>query len=287
MVNAAPELQDEVEVEDGFDAEDENLTDELNETDAKTEPSLVETDPLAEIREQITKAASKEELDGLRGQIRSELGRAQKLEARLNEMAGLNPLADVDPRLDANEALLTSIADALISSDLADDQAKAALRAARSGLDEAKGKRAQNRMRAEMLDEVKKFLPQPKTDDEAPPENPWLQANNDVVAELAERLPDFDPLSIPREVWLAGKAKGTPARAVAHVLRWAEQQAEEPAATRTATRRQAAGSGSPARSGGPSLNDMDRYSAYGAGDIEIPEKELRALEARLKAKGEL
>ncbi len=218
-------------------------------TDAADEAA---TDPLEDLRAQVGTAATKAELESLRSQIRSELGRSQKLEARLDALAGANPLADVDPRLDANEALLTSIADALTNSDLTDDRDKAALRASLSALVSAKGARAQGRMREELKAEILGALPgnTAVTDDS----NPWAVATQDVLAEIADTLPGFDANSIPSTVWAEGRAKGTPTRAAAHVLRWAQQQAVEPAATRTATRRQAAGAGSPARQGAASTD---------------------------------
>jgi len=236
--------------------------------DAKVEaePSK-EVDPLADIRAQLGGAARRDELESLRNQVRSELGRSQRLEARLEAMAGANPLADVDPRLDANEALLTSISDALIDSELTDDRMKSALRASRSALDAAKGVRAQGRMREELKADILKALP--KVEEPVQTLDPWAQATADVVADLKGLLPDFDPTTIPATVWNAGKAKGTPARAAVYVIRWAEQQAANPAAERIAVRRQAAGDGSPARSGAsPSVTDMsDADAAYGSGAI--------------------
>jgi hypothetical protein len=173
-------------------------------------------------------------------------------------LEGRNPLADVDPRLDANENLLTSIAGALIDSNLTDD-AKAQLRAALNALDSAKGARAQGRMREELKAEILGALP-PLRPTEADSTDPWAVATQDVFAEIAENLPGFDPNSIPATVWQEGRAKGTPTRAAAYVLRWAEQKAVEPAVTRTAGRRTAAGAGAPARqgsAGAAAINNMD------------------------------
>lgn len=227
-----------------------------------------EVDPLAEIRAQVGTAATKAELEAVRNQIRSELGRSQRLEARLEAMAGANPLADVDPRLDANENLLTSIAEALIASDLTDDEAKRALRASRSALDSARTTRERNKDRADLLREVRDALPQTTAASGA--SDPWAQATQDVIADLAELMPDFDVSSIPATVWQEGRTKGTPARAAAHVLRWAERQAATPAVERTATRRQAAGAGAPSRQGaaGAAINNMDDAdAAYNTGRI--------------------
>lgn len=240
-----------------------------------------EVDPLAELRAQVGTAATKAELESLRNQIRSELGRSQRLETRLEELSGRNPLADVDPRLDANENLLTSIAEALIDSDLTDDTAKRALRASRAALDSARTVRSQGRMREELKAEILGALPplQPAAPDAS---DPWAQATQDVLADIAENLPGFDVQTIPAAVWNEGRAKGTPARAAAHVLRWAERQAAEPATTRIATRRQAAGAGAPAREGaaGLAINNMnDADEAYNA--ERITAEQYRELRERL------
>jgi hypothetical protein len=238
-------------------------------TDSDVEVAPQETDQFAELRAQVGAAARRDEFERLQNQVRSELGRSQRLEARLDAMAGANPLADVDPRLDANENLLNSIAEALIDSDLTDDRMKSALRASRSALDTARGARAQGRMREELKAEILSALPQPAA---ASPDSSglWAAATQDVLAELAENLPDFDVQTIPATVWNEGRAKGTPTRAAAYVLRWAQQQATEPATVRTATRRQAAGAGSPARQGaaGASITDIkDADAAYNTGLI--------------------
>jgi hypothetical protein len=241
-----------------------------------------QVDPLDEIRAQVGTAATKAELESLRNQIRSELGRSQKLEARLDELAGANPLADVDPRLDANENLLTSIADALIASDLTDDRMRSLLSNSRAALDSARGARAQGRMREELKREIISALPQNAQVDATAETNPWAQATQDVIAEIAETSPDFDAATIPNDVWLAGKNRGTPARAAAHVLRWVAEHAETPAATRTATRRAAAGAGSPARQGSAlaaitTMNEAD--AAYNA--ERITSEQYRELRERL------
>ena len=245
--------------EDEVDADD-GAIDGSSGANAETEPSEDE-DPLAELRAQVSGAARRDELESLRNQIRSELGRSQRLEARLDALAGGNPLAAVDPRLDASESLLTGIADALIDSDLADDRMKSSLRGARAALESAKGARAQSRMREELRDDILKALPQPAAEPAAAVDDPWAQATVDVYAELVERLPDFDATAIPATVWGEGRAKGSPARAAAYVIRWAEQQAATPA-ERTAARRQAAGAGAPGRSGSTvtykSQRELDR-----------------------------
>jgi hypothetical protein len=224
--------------------------------------------------------ASLERLKGLDpNAVRSALGRISSLQSAVDDVSKRNPLADVDPRLDANETLLTSIADALIASELTDDRMKTALVAARSGLDSAKGARATNRMRAELKDEILSALPKPAPETE-PADNPWAQATADVVAELSERLPDFDPNTIPKAVWDAGVAKGTPARAVSHVVRWAEQKAQEPAADRVSARRQAAGVGAPARTGVPA-NDEDIIARYADGDRTVTQEQYTAANHRL------
>lgn len=236
-------------------------------TDASTDAAdeAATPDPLDDLRAQVGAAATRADLESLRTQIRSELGRSQKLEARLDTLAGKNPLADVDPRLDANENLLNSIAEALIDSDLADDRMKAGLRAARAALDSAKGARVTGRMREELKAEILGALPS-NTQEVPVDSSPWAQATQDVAAELAETLPTFDINTIPATVWAEGRGKGRPSLAVAHVLKWVAQQGTE-TVSRPAARRAAAGTGSPAREGAASaaINSMSEAdAAYGA-----------------------
>lgn len=255
----------------------EGAIDDSTEFGAETEPQ--EADPLEELRTQVGAAARRDELESLRNQVRSELGRSQRLEARLDALAGVNPLADVDPRLDANENLLNTLAAALVNSDLTDDRDKAALRASLSALDSAKGARAQGKMRAELKAEILGALPSTET---TQTNDPWALATQDVLAEIAEVHPTFDVASIPGAVWQEGRAKGTPTRAAAHVLRWVAQQGDEPAASRPAARRQAAGPGSPARQGAaaPTINTMDDADAAYSAD-RITHDEYRAIRERL------
>ena len=238
---------------DGLDADSEVIAD-SSDPKVEAEPSK-EADPLATLAGRIgTLEQSIARLNALDpAEVKRDLGQLRTLQGQYDRIVATNPLADVDPRLDANEALLTSIADALIASDLTDDRMKSTLSASRSALDTVKGVRAQSRMREELKADILRALPAPVVET-----NPWQQATVDVFAELAERLPDFDPTSIPLTVWTEGQAKGSPARAAAHVIRWAEGQAQNPAVERTAARRQAAGNGSPSRSGGPGSVEQDR-----------------------------
>lgn len=236
------EPQVDVEVVDGL---------EPSEPEVEVEPQVeVEPDPLAELRQRLDGAASREELLALSQKVSSELGRAQRLEARIAELPA-NPLADVDPRLDANEALLTSIADALISSALTDDATKGALQSARSRLTEATGKRAEQRMRAELTAEVLKSLPQPQ-EQTAPQVSVESASATERVVGYAEAK-GVNPADIPESAWnLVGNESLD--QAVARVKGVVDSLAEQDAAaTRVASRRTAAGPGTPARVGTNSI----------------------------------
>lgn len=271
---ADPELQDNV---DGFDADDDASLDALNETEPQDEEEEA-PDPLAELRERLDKAATRDELEQIRTQVRSELGRAQKFEARLNEIVSRDPLAALDPRLSVTDEVLSGIVDALIASDLTDDQSKASLRAARTRLDQATSARAQERMRRELLEEVRGAQAPQQTPDE---NDPWLVATSDVVEE-AQRL-GYDPAKIPQEVWATARATGRPTLAVRNVLKWVEDamESEDTPATRVAERRRAAGRGSPPRSGA-AMNNMDLIERYGQGDPTITAEQA---DAAMRAEG--
>lgn len=271
MVTEATELQDDIDLDSGFGADDE-VTDELLEEDGEPEPSEETPDPLAEVRSEL--GALKQQLarfaDFDPQQVKRDIGHVRSLQSKVDSLTNADPLKAINPRVATAEEMLGSLVDALIESDsdLIDDRAKTTLRAARDRLAQSKTEQEWERREAELLAKVGAVAPPAEPDGPAPDQ--WGQATRDALDELAERMPDFDPASIPTTVWIEGKAKGTPARAVAHVLRWAEQQATEPVATRTATRRQAAGNGSPPRSGGLTYTNIDdAEDAFNAGELDF------------------
>lgn len=267
MVSAAPLGLDEALAGSESDADSEVIVGSL---DAGAEQPPDETpDPLEDIRAQLGAAARREELESLRNQVRSELGRSQRLEARLDALSSNNPLADVDPRLEANEALLTTLASVLVNS-LDDAQSIAALRAALSGLDQAKGVRAERKMRAELKDEILAALPQPQERAQEPPiQTPEQIAATNRVLGYADAK-GVDPTRIPDAAWttLPGETFDQAVQRVRGVI---DALAAGDASTeRVATRRQAAGAGAPSRNGatGPVITNMSEADdAYTRGLI--------------------
>ena len=140
----------------------------------------------------------------------------------------------------------------MISSDLIDDETKLSIR-------------------ENALERRLKALESPAsiTDQQGSPEaneattTLWNEATTEVMRQAKDL--GYDPENIPASVWSEGVSSGSPSRAVQHVLDWTRQQLNETkAASKTAERKRAAGSGSASRAGStPTLDDLVR--AYGEG----------------------
>lgn len=259
MVNeyAQEPLDDIIELTDGV----------VSEEDEVVEEPVEETpDPLAERLGKLEQSLSR--FDGFDpNEVKSNLGRVRAIQSKLDQITSTNPLADISPRIDATEALLNSIASALIVSDFTDDAAKTALRQAQTSLDESRTQRERKQMRDELLAEVTKAsTPEPQIQD------PQAQAATLRVVGYAEAK-GIDPQTIPAQVWSL-LPNETFDQAVTRVKAVVDTLAtRETATVRTAERRQAAGSGSPSRSGANSL-EADRQRLQSAG-IPITETETR------------
>lgn len=191
-------------------------------------------------------------LEGLSGldpaKINSALGRVPGLQSAVDEVNSRDPSASFDPRFSANETLLSAVTEALINADseLVSDQSKASLRAAVAQLGDASKERERVTLKREVLAEVQAAAT-PDTDDATPDvDDLWGQASVDVHAALPE---GFDAKTIPVEVWAEGQKTGRPSLAVRHVLNWVDAQTAD-AIDNLATRKQAAGPGSPSASAG-------------------------------------
>ena len=238
-----------------------------------TEPKkeAEEPDPLVELRERLTEFertyATKAELHPLA----SNLGRVDGIQSALDEAAKADPLAAVDPRLTAIENLNIANATALLG--LGDEQVstaeKAALRSSLVEIDTARTQRSQDVAIATAKTELRAEL-QPPEDTEEVEAKPVRTPETIEVAGYAEGK-GVDFASIPTTAWRLAEGE-TMQQAIARVKSVVDSLAEEAASPeRVATRRQAAGSGTPSRSGA-AMNDLQLIEDYGSNPEKYPSK---------------
>lgn len=215
--------------------------------DVVTEPVDEEPDPVAALRDEIgTIKQAMSRFDGFDPSVvKSDLGRVRALQSKIDQLTANDPLLEVDPRISANESLLLSIADALINSDFTDDQNKANLRSALTGITESKTQRERKAMKQELLSEIQSAATPTNVE---PTADPQTEAATARIIGYAEAK-GIDPKTIPAEAWNL-RANETLTDAVTRVRGVVDALATQTAAAgRTAERRQAAGNGSPVRSG--------------------------------------
>ena len=222
-------------------------------------------DPLAELRKELVEglaelkgtAATKDELNPLR----SNVGRIDGIQSAIDDLSKRDPLAEVDPRITANEQLTAAVAQALLDSDEegVSVASKETLRTAFAAVEVAKGTRDRAVLKQELLSEIQKTA-QPQQ--EAPEtENP---ATAEVRGYAAAKGVEF--VDIPATAWQLAEGE-TLATAVTRVKGVVDSLANGAgAAERVADRREAAGPGSPARSG--NTNRID--SLLTKLDTEVP-----------------
>jgi len=236
---------------------DESLEEELDESTESDQPEDTdeqgEPDPLDVIRASIEKLSPLSELNP--AQLKSALGRVSSLQSAIDRMQAKDPAADIAPKLAAMESYIEELADAILGSDFTPDESKQRIQTVRSA-------RKAEIDRASLLADLRKEQQgnAPQID---PAEVKWLDASNEVVEIANEK--GFDASTIPVEVWMAGKALGSVVKAVKYVEAWidAQQETDEKPAARVATRKVAAGKGSPQRAGGAGLSDDQLWDDYG------------------------
>jgi len=273
--------------------QDDLETDELSEDESSEGFEAVEAsdsqeatdDPVAAMSARL--AELEQTVTSLRGelnptQIKRELGQIRSLQADVAKIGQRNPFAEVDPRLSSHEEVLVKLANAVAKSVATDDDDRRDIQGILSRLDSARTERDRARIKTELIDEIKAQTSTQPEPEEAQP-NPEAERATAQVLGYAEAK-GVDPTTIPAATWglLPGETLQT---AIARVKKTVDELATGGLAKRAESRTQAAGK-APARSGS-SQSDMDRYIAYGSGEIDIPDKELRALESRLKARGEI
>jgi len=215
--------------------------------EGEAQPDIAE---LVERLSQIEGAAK--ELDSLKHDVSSQLGRIQHFQSTVDKLSQNDASTVLQSRIEQLEESNNALQELIISSDLIDDETKLAIR-------------------ENALERRLKALESPAsiTDQQGSPEVNdattvlWNEATTEVVRQAKDL--GYDPENIPASVWSEGVSTGSPIRAVQHVLDWTRQQLNETeAASKTAERKRAAGSGSASRAGStPTLDDLVR--AYGEG----------------------
>ena len=213
-------------------------------------------------------------------QISSSAGRIPNLVKELQSLAAKNPLADIQPRIDEITDLLDATIDSL--DDVAFKPGGGSTIAERRQA--IVQKRAMERLRREVLDEVAPKNTTTATDDadddsgiDAPvAEFAAAQARILGYAEAmgisVDRIPDDD---------LTFRAGETVADAERRVKAAIKAIADgDGAANRTAQRKQAAGNGSAPRSGGASTSDDALLTRFGNGEA-LSEDERKRVEKML------
>ncbi len=264
VTKTTSELQDEV-------AEETETTEEVEEVEAETEETesqKQEPDPLAELEKRLGSVEeTAQRLAGLDpSKINPAIGRISGMQSLLDEVKAADPLAAADPRFAANEALLSTLATALIGADdeLVNAQSKAALRTALDDLGVARTQRDRTVERAEIIAELR-AEPSPDTETETAPS---VAPETREVMGYAEAK-GVEPSSIPATAWAFAEGE-TLAQAVKRVKGIVDSLAEESTSVdRVATRKRAAGPGTPSPSGA-AMNDEQLVDDFGVHPEKYP-----------------
>ena len=248
---------------------DENVTEDVAEDQVETEPTEEETpDPAAVMAERLGKleeqAKTPSGLDPI--QINRALGHIPTLQSELAQLRNADPNAAVNPRIEGLSEEIGELFDLLAASELLPEETRAAIRQRRS-----------ERTTSRKIDALEAQIEAQKPSTDAPEESvpqqsPEARAATDRVIGYAEGK-GVDPSTIPAEAWQP-QAGETLAAATIRVRGVVDGLATEDGATdRVATRKTAAGPGSPNGSGGPAgietiLTKLDEQGAASLSEAE-------------------
>lgn len=278
VTEAYAETQEDLDDIDGFSADAEN------DADAQTPDSQPQDDPLSAMAERVAQMESA--INELRAldptQVKRELGQVRSLQSEIAKLQARNPVAEVDPRLASHEDVIVRLANAMVRSVATDDDDRKEIQGILSKLDTARTERDRERLRKELLEELapKDATPQEQPKQEQTPEE--VAATSRVLGYAEAK--GVDAATIPAAVWQLRPGE-TLEQAVVRVKAHIDETASGGAPKRAAARTQAAGT-APTRTAA-AQGDYERYLAYGAGEIDMSDKELADLERRLKAQGKI
>ena len=187
--------------------------------------------------------------------INPALGRIGAIQSALDGLSKRDVLAEIDPRVTANEDLTVTLARALSNSALVEEEDKASLRAALRGVEQSKSARERKQMMSELKAELA------TTDVVQPAETSDAAANlwDDATVEVRDMASEYgvDPSQIPWDA-IQRDAQFNPLKVARVALKWFEANKPDPTTDRVAERRRAAGSGSPAREGAANSLENDK-----------------------------
>ncbi len=232
-----------------FGAEEPVVDETPAEEEAAPQTPEVEADPFADTKERLDIVErGMQRLSTLNpDQIQSLMGLIPGLQSTTDQLKNADPLADIAPRLAAAEQMNADLVRMMLGSDLVDDASKTALQQSLAALDQDRSSRDVAR---QVREQVSAQIPaQPEATPQAPDQaqlavlDTAAQLKGYAAAKAVEwsAIPDADLNFRPNETV---DAAATRVRAVIDGL-----ASEESAPARVAERAQAAGTGTPGRSG--------------------------------------
>lgn len=236
--------------------------------DAPEESGGEESEALSNIDQLISRLDSVEsttkDIDFIKHRVNSELSRLENIQSRVDTLDQTrNNLATVD-RIQDLEQQLADVSALLLSSEIVDDNTKIALRERQL---EHRLQQIENGRNDNQQQQEPQQLQETSTDSQAI----WDDATNWVAQKVNEIGYKAD--DIPAQVWQEGAKSGSPIRASEFVLAWVQEQMKGAnAAEVTATKKKAAGNGTPSRKSNTASIDS-LVQAYGEGkSISATEK---------------
>ena len=255
------------------------------------EPSEEETpDPLQPVLERLGKVETAQStlanLDPER--LNRVLLMVPGLQSSLDKLKADNPLATLDPRFTANEALTAAVAEALINadSDLVNDESKTALRSTLTQVTEARTQRDREAMKTELLSEIATATT-PDSTQGSTPEPPAPQSDTGAVVlvnQMTNQLAGYatakgvDYSSIEPTV-LQFQANEAIEVAFDRVKAHIDGMADDDGAADRLAVRQGAASATPSRSGGTTSIE-DKKAQLQDGELPMSDTTTRAAIAR-------
>ena len=211
--------------------------------------------------------SSTKDIDFIKHRVNSELSRLENIQSRVDTLdQNRNQLATVD-RIQELESQLAQMSTLLLSSDIIDDNTKIELRERQleHRLQQIENGRGETQQQQEPQ-QLQEPLSQAMWDDATS----WVSQK---ANELGYRSDD-----IPVQVWTEGAKSGSPVRASEYVLAWVQEQVNAAnSAEVTATKKKAAGNGTPTRKSTTASIDS-LVQAYGEGKSISADEKKRVME---------
>tara|TARA_R100001594_G_scaffold3315_3_gene12513 strand:+ start:1856 stop:2686 length:831 start_codon:yes stop_codon:yes gene_type:complete len=263
------EAVDEEVIEDSI--PDEEMPDQDVEGFETPESDEEQTDQLSSIDELISRLdnveSSTKDIDFFKHKVNSELGRLENIQSRVDTLdQNRNQLATVD-RIQDLERQLADVSTLLLSSEMVDDNTKIALRERQL---EHRLQQIENGRGEVQQQQEPQQLQKPES------QAMWDDATS-WVSHKANEL-GYSAKDIPSQVWEEGAKSGSPLRASEYVLAWVQEQVNAAnSAEVTATKKKAAGNGTPTRKSTTASIDS-LVQAYGEGKSISADEKKRVME---------